>query len=174
MLQLAQRLHDEYVSNGKAEAERIRRAKVIDAEGEAQAADRLADAGDIIARKDPGYERLVQRYHPDQRVGDILAHIGRLSSGGFYVAGTPKEVADALETWVDEAGVDGFNVRQFLTPGTAEDIIELVIPELQRRGLFKQRYGEPKTFREIFGLPSRPANRHVTAAERASVLAEPA
>jgi FMN-dependent oxidoreductase (nitrilotriacetate monooxygenase family) len=108
--------------------------------------------GDIIARKDPGYERLVQRYHPDQRVGDILAHIGRLSSGGFYVAGTPKEVADALETWVDEAGVDGFNVRQFLTPGTAEDIIELVIPELQRRGRFRESYEEGETLRErLFG-----------------------
>ncbi len=68
------------------------------------------------------------------------------------MVGTPQVVADELEKWVDEGGIDGINLRQFLTPGTAEDFIELVVPELRRRGRYRESYDDGETLRErLFG-----------------------
>lgn len=107
---------------------------------------------DIIARKDPGYQRIERRYDPERTVGEIVDQFSKISRGAFFVAGTPKEVADTLIGWVDESGVDGFNLRQFLTPGTAEDIATLLIPELQRRGRYRESYTDGETLRErLFG-----------------------
>lgn len=123
--------------------------------------------GDIIARKDPGYQRLIRQYTPDQTVGDILHRISGFNRGPFYVAGTPKVVADAIESWLDVGGIDGINLRQFLTPGTAEDFIELVVPELRRRGRYREGYVQGETLRErMFGsgharlLPDHPGARY--------------
>jgi FMN-dependent oxidoreductase (nitrilotriacetate monooxygenase family) len=108
--------------------------------------------GDIIARRDPGYQRLIRQYTPEQTVGDILARTGQFNRGAFFVAGTPREVADAIEIWLDEGGIDGINLRQFHTPGTAEDFVELVVPELRRRGRYRESYEEGETLRErLFG-----------------------
>ncbi|MEV4627149.1 LLM class flavin-dependent oxidoreductase [Micromonospora sp. NPDC049523] len=107
---------------------------------------------DIIARQDPGYQRLGRRYRPEQTVGEVLDQIGSFNRGPFFVAGTPKVVADELERWVDTGGIDGINLRQFLTPGTAEDFIELVVPELRRRGRYRESYDDGETLRErLFG-----------------------
>jgi long-chain alkane monooxygenase len=123
--------------------------------------------GDIIARRDPGYQRLIRQYAPDQTVGDILQRTGSFNRGPFFVAGTPKEVADAIEAWLDHGGIDGINLRQFLTPGTAEDFIELVVPELRRRGRYREGYEAGETLRErLFGtgharlLPDHPGARY--------------
>jgi long-chain alkane monooxygenase len=108
----------------------------------------------IVARGDPGSAGLLDDYPPDQTAGQVLDGLGSLSRP-FTVAGTPDAVADQLEEWVDQAGVDGFNVIQFLTPGTARDVIELVIPELRRRGRYRRSYaddGPGTTLRErLFG-----------------------
>jgi FMN-dependent oxidoreductase (nitrilotriacetate monooxygenase family) len=136
--------------------------------------------GDIIARKDPGYQRLIRMYTPEQTVGDILSRIGSFNRGPFFVAGTPKRVADAIEVWLDEGGIDGINLRQFLTPGTAEDFIELVVPELRRRGRYREGYEPGETLRErLFGpgharlLPGHPGTvyRDPAALEAASLQA---
>ncbi|SEG81894.1 FMN-dependent oxidoreductase, nitrilotriacetate monooxygenase family [Actinacidiphila yanglinensis] len=108
--------------------------------------------GDIIARKVPGYQRLIRQYRPEQTVGDVLTRIGGFNRGQFFVAGTPKVVADTIENWLDEGGIDGINLRQFLTPGTAQDFIELVVPELRRRGRYRESYEDGETLRErLFG-----------------------
>jgi alkanesulfonate monooxygenase SsuD/methylene tetrahydromethanopterin reductase-like flavin-dependent oxidoreductase (luciferase family) len=108
--------------------------------------------GDLIARQEPGYQRLIRGHAPGQTVGDIMARVGSFGQGAFFVAGTPKEAADAIETWLDEGGIDGINLRQFVTPGTAEDFIELVVPELRRRGRFRESYADGETLRErLFG-----------------------
>lgn len=52
------------------------------------------------------------------------------------VVGSPTTVVDELERWVEVAGVDGFNLAHLTNPGSFEDIIHFVIPELQKRGLF--------------------------------------
>ncbi|MCX7521787.1 LLM class flavin-dependent oxidoreductase [Microbacterium sp. STN6] len=92
-----------------------------------------------------------RRYPPDATVGDALDKLTRFDTNPFYVAGSPNDVADAVERWVRETDLDGFNLRQFLTPGSAEDFVEYVVPELQRRGLYRTRY-EHATLRErLFG-----------------------
>jgi FMN-dependent oxidoreductase (nitrilotriacetate monooxygenase family) len=125
--------------------------------------------GDIIGRKEPGYQRLIRQYQhtPDLTVGEILQRATSFDRGPFYVAGTPKVVADAIETWLDEGGIDGINLRQFLTPGTAEDFIEHVVPELRRRGRYREAYADGETLRErLFGtdharlLPDHPGARY--------------
>ncbi|MEK8129086.1 LLM class flavin-dependent oxidoreductase [Paenibacillus filicis] len=80
------------------------------------------------------------------------------SRGHQTVVGTPEQVADHLEEWFVQHGADGFNVMAPYLPGGLEDFVNLVIPELQRRGLFRTEY-EGATLREHLGL-SRPANRH--------------
>ncbi|ETS74168.1 hypothetical protein PFICI_14034 [Pestalotiopsis fici W106-1] len=62
-----------------------------------------------------------------------------LSVGGLQakVIGSPQTVADELEKWIEFSDVDGFNLAHITNPGTFEDIIEFLIPELQRRGVFR-------------------------------------
>nr|WP_316046315.1 LLM class flavin-dependent oxidoreductase [Planococcus glaciei] len=71
-------------------------------------------------------------------VNDIKEYVGIGGLGPFTV-GSPEQVADTLERWVDEAGVDGFNIAYAITPGTFVDFIELVVPILQERGLVQKR-----------------------------------
>ena len=72
--------------------------------------------------------------------------------------GTPTQVADEMEHWFKDGAADGFNVMPAWLPGSLKDFVDLVIPELQRRGLFRTEY-EATTLRENLGLP-KPINRH--------------
>ena len=92
-----------------------------------------------------------RRYAPGVTVGDALETLTRFDRSAFFVAGSPTEVADAIEGWVRDTDLDGFNLRQFLTPGTAEDFIAYVIPELQRRGLYRTKYEESTLRERLFG-----------------------
>jgi len=77
--------------------------------------------------------------------------------GHRVVIGTPTEVADALESWFRGGAADGFNLMPLTFPRGLEDIVNLLIPELQRRALFRKDY-EGKTLRENLALPY-PENR---------------
>lgn len=91
------------------------------------------------------------RYAPGETVGDALREVTRFDRGPFYAVGTGADIADAIEGWVRRTGIDGFNLRQFISPGTVEDFVEYVVPELQKRGLYRLAY-EPGTLRErLFG-----------------------
>lgn len=83
----------------------------------------------------------------------------RLSNSGSVptVAGTPVEIADQLEDWFVAGAADGFNLMFPLLPEDWHAFAEKVVPELQRRGLFRTEY-EPGTLRDRLGL-TRPANR---------------
>jgi FMN-dependent oxidoreductase (nitrilotriacetate monooxygenase family) len=72
--------------------------------------------------------------------------------GHRVVVGTPVEIADALELWFRGGAADGFNIMPLTFPRGLADFVDLVIPELQRRGLFRTEY-EGKTLRENLGLP---------------------
>jgi N-acetyl-S-(2-succino)cysteine monooxygenase len=78
--------------------------------------------------------------------------------GKFVVRGTPQHVADVMEDWFRSEACDGFNVMPPYLPGSLDDFVTLVIPELQRRGLFRTEY-EGKTLRENLGL-RKPESRH--------------
>jgi len=81
--------------------------------------------------------------------------------GKSVVKGTPVGVADHMEEWFQKYGCDGFNLMPPFLPGGLDDFIELVLPELRRRGLFRTGY-EGRTLRENLGLP-RPASRYAKA-----------
>jgi alkanesulfonate monooxygenase len=78
------------------------------------------------------------------------------------VRGSPQQVADHMEEWFRKEGCDGFNIMPPYLPGGLNDFVELVIPELQRRGLFRTEY-EGRTLRDHLGL-ARPVSRYVQGA----------
>lgn len=80
--------------------------------------------------------------------------------GGLAFVGTPKTIADEMEQWLVERGSDGFNVMFPYLPEGLDDFVDKVVPELQRRGLFRREY-QGSTLRDHLGLP-RPVNRHFT------------
>lgn len=93
------------------------------------------------------------------------------------MAGTPTVVADEIEKWLDVDGIDGINLRQYLSFETARDFIELVIPELRRRGRFRERYNEGETLRErLFGAGQArlPADHFGARYRDPAVLQQPA
>ncbi|CAD5379187.1 N-acetyl-S-(2-succino)cysteine monooxygenase [Pseudomonas sp. OF001] len=79
--------------------------------------------------------------------------------GHWTVVGTAEQVADQIQLWFENGAADGFNVMPPWLPGGLEDFIELVVPELRRRGLFRTEYAGT-TLREHFGL-ARPENQYV-------------
>jgi FMN-dependent oxidoreductase (nitrilotriacetate monooxygenase family) len=76
---------------------------------------------------------------------------------GLAMVGTPNTIADEMEEWLTTEGSDGFTVMFPYLPGGLDDFVERVVPELQRRGIFRREY-EGKTLRENLGL-KRPENR---------------
>jgi FMN-dependent oxidoreductase (nitrilotriacetate monooxygenase family) len=88
--------------------------------------------------------------------------------GGRYpaIVGTPAQVADELQAWVEETGVDGFNLSRTVVPESYEDFIDLVVPELQNRGLYKTAYGEGTLRNKLFGEGDLLPGRHAAASFR--------
>ncbi|MGW3132799.1 LLM class flavin-dependent oxidoreductase [Streptomyces sp. NPDC001076] len=91
--------------------------------------------------------------------------IGRLGGGRGHLtfAGTPEQVADAIETWFTRGAADGFNIMPPVLPSGLETFVDHVVPILRARGLLRTDYGPRRTLRERYGLP-RPANQYVTPA----------
>jgi len=81
--------------------------------------------------------------------------------GHQQVVGTPKSISDQLQQWFEEEGADGFNIMSPWLPGGLTDFTELVVPELQRRGLFRTEYSAD-TLRGNLELPY-PGERHAQA-----------
>lgn len=69
----------------------------------------------------------------------IIAETAAIGGLGPVIIGTPSQVADGFEKWINEAGIDGFNVAYVKTPGTFEDVVDLLLPELRRRGLYPEK-----------------------------------
>jgi FMN-dependent oxidoreductase (nitrilotriacetate monooxygenase family) len=94
-----------------------------------------------------------------QRDGLTIRQLAQRVGGysGLEMIGTASAIADQMEQWLVEEGSDGFNVMFPYLPGGLDDFVEKVIPELQRRGLFRREYAG-STLREHLGLP-RPGNR---------------
>ena len=101
-------------------------------------------------------QRVVEWAERDKLTIRLLAQrIGGYS--GLEFVGTPAMIADQMEAWLVGEGSDGFNVMFSHLPGGLDDFVDKVIPELQRRGIFRREY-EGATLRENLGLP-RPQNR---------------
>ncbi len=76
---------------------------------------------------------------------------------GLAMVGTPQTIADEMEEWLMTEASDGFTIMFPNLPAGLDDFVDRVVPELQRRGIFRTEY-EGKTLRENLGLP-RPENR---------------
>jgi long-chain alkane monooxygenase len=88
--------------------------------------------------------------------------------GGRYitVVGSPEQVADELESWIAETGLDGFNLTRIVTPESYVDFIDLVIPELQRRGSYKTAYDSGTLREKLFHGEAQLPERHTGSAFR--------
>jgi FMN-dependent oxidoreductase (nitrilotriacetate monooxygenase family) len=106
-----------------------------------------------ITRADPQRSWTVRQVAEHVSIGGI----------GPVIVGSPATVADQLESWVDETGVDGFNLAFAVRPETFADVSDLLVPELQRRGRYKKEY-RPGTLREkLFGAAPRLQSPHFGA-----------
>lgn len=83
--------------------------------------------------------------------------------GHALMKGDPVQVADTMEEWLNDKACDGFNLVAAYLPAGLEAVVDLLVPELQRRGLFRKEY-EGTTLRDSLGLV-RPANRFFPQAE---------
>jgi len=81
-----------------------------------------------------------------------LAAVAAGSRGHRVIVGTAEDIADDFELWINEGGADGFNIMPAIMSEQLDLFVELVIPELRRRGLFRDDY-EFATLRENLGLP---------------------
>jgi FMN-dependent oxidoreductase (nitrilotriacetate monooxygenase family) len=88
-------------------------------------------------------------------LGDLAGHRATLLQGPRFV-GTGPEVADQMEEWFTTDACDGFVIAATHSPGAYEDVVRLVVPELQRRGVFRDRY-TGTTLRDTLGLARPPA-----------------
>jgi hypothetical protein len=92
-----------------------------------------------------------------RQLGDRVAG----ARGKNTIHGSPTKVVDYMQEWFEKGACDGFCVMPPYIPGAHDDFCNMVVPELQRRGLFRKDY-EGATLREHLGLP-RPASRHTGA-----------
>jgi FMN-dependent oxidoreductase (nitrilotriacetate monooxygenase family) len=103
-----------------------------------------------------GRQRLVDAATRDKlSVRQLAQRVG--GYGGLKFIGTAKTIADQMEEWLTGRGSDGFNIMFPFLPAGLDDVVDKVVPELQRRGIFRTEY-EGATLRENLGLP-RPKNR---------------
>ncbi|SDA09854.1 FMN-dependent oxidoreductase, nitrilotriacetate monooxygenase family [Methylobacterium sp. UNC378MF] len=104
-----------------------------------------------------------------RRTGATVRELARKVGGygGLQMVGTPAQVADRMEEWLETRACDGFNVMFPFVPEGLDDVVDRLVPELQRRGLFRRDY-LGTTLRDHLGL-ARPANRFFApnAAQRA-------
>ncbi len=79
------------------------------------------------------------------------------------IVGSPEQVADTLQRWIEEGGIDGFNLARTVTPESLNDFVDLVVPVLQERGLFKADYAEGPLRQKLFGGNGRLSASHPAA-----------
>lgn len=83
-------------------------------------------------------------------VREVAEFVG-IGGMGAIVVGSPESVADQLQDWINETDIDGFNLAYAVTPESFADFVELVVPELQRRGVYKLDYREGTLREKLYG-----------------------
>jgi FMN-dependent oxidoreductase (nitrilotriacetate monooxygenase family) len=79
------------------------------------------------------------------------------------VVGSPAQIADVLQRWIEESEIDGFNLARTVAPESLRDFVDLVVPVLQERGLFKGDYAEGPLRQKLFGGNARLPSSHPAA-----------
>jgi len=106
------------------------------------------------------FDELVDFVNKGHTVGELVRHYAEKHTGNG-ITGTPAQIADFMEEWFETRAADGFILMFPTLPASLVDFTELVLPELRRRGLFREEY-EGTTLRENLGL-SMPINRYTAA-----------
>jgi FMN-dependent oxidoreductase (nitrilotriacetate monooxygenase family) len=103
----------------------------------------------------------------DWKVRDLVERLG-LGADGPIAVGSPSAVADSIQEWLSETDADGINLGHVVTPASYVDFADLVVPELQRRGVYRKAY-EPGTLRQkLFGRGDRLPDSHPAARYRSA------
>lgn len=107
-------------------------------------------------------ERFVKHVKQPKKVQEVIDDFLKKGFRGVTLVGNPQQIVDEIQSWVEETDLDGFNLEPYILPASYEDFVELVVPELQKRGLFREEYEENETFRErLFGKGNkRLSDRH--------------
>ncbi|MFH0301219.1 LLM class flavin-dependent oxidoreductase [Bradyrhizobium sp. 31Argb] len=104
-------------------------------------------------------ENFTVRSERPVRIGD-LASLSRLGARSPFVVGSPQDVADELIAWAEETDVDGFNLFRLVVPESLNAFVDLVVPELQSRGVYKTAYRDGTLREKLF--PGRGPRLHAT------------
>lgn len=89
-----------------------------------------------------------------------------MGGNGPVIVGSPTTVADRLQEWVEETGLDGFNLAYILAHQSFEDVVDYVVPELQRRGVYQTEYRQGTLREKLFGQGPRLSEDHRAAQYR--------
>ncbi|RMX07701.1 LLM class flavin-dependent oxidoreductase [Corticibacter populi] len=116
----------------------------------------------LAQHKSNGIENSIRRLAGGREHYTLGNLLDELALGGRYatVVGDAGQIAGELQSWVDEAGVDGFNIARTVVPESFTDFIDLVVPELQSRGLHKRAYEGGTLRHKLFGQGDRLPARH--------------
>ena len=108
----------------------------------------------------------ITRADPNRRwtVREVAEHVS-IGGIGPVIAGSPATVADQLEQWIDDTGINGFNMAFAVRPETFVDIVDMLVPELQRRGRYKTEYARGSLREKLFGW-RRLGQQHPAAMHR--------
>ncbi len=112
--------------------------------------DAIHSAIDALTVDDPGKVWTVRELAENSAIGGL----------GGRIVGSPARVADEMQRWISETDVDGFNLAYAVTPESFEDVVAFVVPELQRRGLYKREYASGTLREKLFGGGPRLAAPH--------------
>jgi long-chain alkane monooxygenase len=104
----------------------------------------------------------------DWKLRDVIDRLAQTADGPVAV-GTGAEVADRIQEWVDATDADGLNLWHVITPGTYADFAEYVVPELQRRGVYRTAYEDGTLREKLFGRGPRLPDTHRAARYRRSL-----
>jgi hypothetical protein len=94
-------------------------------------------------------ENLTKRSDVPMKIGD-LASLSPAGARAPFVVGSPQDVADELADWARETDIDGFNLVRLVAPESLAAFVDLVVPELQSRGLYKTAYREGTLREKLF------------------------
>ena len=118
-----------------------------------------------------GMEGVVERLAAEEKTLERLNRIvafGPQAGRECFLVGGPQKIADELQSWMEEADIDGFNLHRAGEPQHLIDFADLVVPELQNRGVYKSEYA-PGTFRQkLFGAGDKIDASHPAASYRRS------
>lgn len=94
------------------------------------------------------------------RIRDLTAFHPDSPTAGVFLVGSPKTIADAMIEWVEETGIDGFNLVRTVEPDGLASVVDLVVPELQKRGAYKKEYAQGTLRNKLFGRGDRLTDAH--------------